>query len=196
MSITLTRPSLGKKLASLPQGLVLINGNLEDCDFIIGNSSRLVNCRIGINSKTPINRIFIGEKCHIANTTFYMNGGSLFIGDNTTFTSATCMIYENKNISIGKDCMFSFGIYLRTSDAHSILNAKGERINFAEDILIGDHSWIGQNVTFLKGSQINNDTIVGASSVVTNKFDKDHVIIAGNPAHIIKENITWNRELL
>ena len=60
-------------------------------------------------------------------------------------------------------------------------------------IIIGDRVWIGTQATILKNAQIANDTIIGARSVVTKKFDKSNIAIAGNPAKIIKENVAWKK---
>lgn len=45
----------------------------------------------------------------------------------------------------------------------------------------------------LKNAQINANCIVGANSLVTKKFSEQYVVIAGNPAKIIKDDIEWDR---
>ncbi len=35
-------------------------------------------------------------------------------------------------------------------------------------------------------------SIIGASSVVTKRFDENNIAIGGNPAKIIKRNINWS----
>ena len=51
--------------------------------------------------------------------------------------------------------------------------------------MIGDDCFIGMNSIILKGTTLGNNVIVGAGSVVHGKFP-DNVIIAGNPAKIVK----------
>ena len=51
---------------------------------------------------------------------------------------------------------------------------------------LGDFVWLGFAVIVLPGSKIGNNTIVGGGSVVTKSFP-DNVIIAGNPAKVIRE---------
>ena len=46
----------------------------------------------------------------------------------------------------------------------------------------------------LKNTQVADNSIIGAASVVTKKFNDSNVIIAGNPAKVIKGDITWERE--
>lgn len=48
----------------------------------------------------------------------------------------------------------------------------------------------------LKGSQISNNTVVGAGTIVTKKYEEPNCILAGNPAKIVKRNIDWDRKLL
>jgi acetyltransferase-like isoleucine patch superfamily enzyme len=54
-------------------------------------------------------------------------------------------------------------------------------------IIIGDGCFIGSNSIILKGTNLGKNCVVGAGSVVYGSFP-DNVIIAGNPAMIIKEN--------
>ncbi|MBR3757496.1 MAG: acyltransferase [Bacteroidaceae bacterium] len=54
-------------------------------------------------------------------------------------------------------------------------------------IKIGDGCFIGANSIILKGTTLGRNVVVGAGSVVHGEFP-DNVIIAGNPAKIVKEN--------
>lgn len=80
-----------------------------------------------------------------------------------------------------------------TTDFHKVLNELGEVINKDRDIRIGSHSWIGRSVYVCKGVKLQHDTIVGAHSVVTRKFEETNIIIAGNPAEVKKKNVYWER---
>lgn len=55
-----------------------------------------------------------------------------------------------------------------------------------KSIVIGSHSWIGMNSVILPGVKLGKKTIVGAGSVVTKSFRSGNVVIAGNPARVIK----------
>ena len=46
----------------------------------------------------------------------------------------------------------------------------------------------------LKSSMINDDSVIGSSSLVNKKFENGNVIIAGFPAKGIRNEITWNRK--
>lgn len=57
-----------------------------------------------------------------------------------------------------------------------------------EDIIIGDHCWIGMNSIILPGVTLGRGVTVAAGSIVTKSFHQNDIVIAGNPARIIKEN--------
>ena len=101
---------------------------------------------------------------------------------------------ESTNITIGNRCLFSNSVEIHSSDYHGIYNYEGVRINNAKDIVIEDDVWVGLRAIILKGSIIKHGTVIGAGSLVSNKFDVGNVVLAGNPARIIKNNIVWNLE--
>ncbi len=102
-------------------------------------------------------------------------------------------LLRDANIEIGEHCMFSYGIIVRNHDSHHILDAKtGDVTNHPKDIIIGKEVWVGENATILKGVSIGNYSVVATGSVVT-KSCGNGVVIAGNPARIVKEEITWKR---
>ena len=75
-----------------------------------------------------------------------------------------------------------------------ITNEHGEKVNPAKDVTIGDRVWIGYGATILKGSVIENDSIIGTQSVVTGKHIPEGSIAAGNPVKILKQGFHWGRE--
>ena len=125
------------------------------------------------------------------------DGGIVEVGHNTHFSGKTHIAcIEGKKIHIGERCLFSDTITFRTGDSHSILDSDGRRINKAKDITIGDHVWIGQQVIVLKGSNVGSDSIVGTGSLLTGKKYDSNSIIAGVPAKIVKQHISWDPRTL
>ena len=117
----------------------------------------------------------------------------IIIGDNFSCDLTKIYINEDNGIcKIGNDCMFSNNITVRT-DGHAILNDKNEVINNFANIEIGNHVWCGEKCTILKSALIPNNSIIGVGSIVTKKYKQENIILAGNPAKIIKENINWSR---
>ncbi len=117
----------------------------------------------------------------------YANNCKIDIGDNTIFCGVRLFLQDsNTSISIGNDCMFSWGIDVWCTDVHTVTDLDGNPLNFSESIEIGNHVWVG------KDTKISADSIIGWGSIVTKKFDETNVVIAGNPAKIVKRNINWN----
>jgi len=163
--------------------------------IVLKTGSRIFNLKVFIRGDN--HQIVIGENCIIKAGEIWIEDHNciLKIGNSTTIEDAHFGITEpNSVIEVGDDCMFSSGIKLLTGDSHSIIDLESQkRINYANNIKIGPHVWIGADVVVLKGVEIGKDSIVGSRSIVTKKYGPN-VIIAGSPAKIIKENITWDRE--
>lgn len=53
-------------------------------------------------------------------------------------------------------------------------------------VIIADDCWIGMNAVILPGVSLGAATIVGAGAVVTKSFPDGKVVLAGNPARIVK----------
>lgn len=99
---------------------------------------------------------------------------------------------EPSRITIGRECMFSYGIETRTSDSHAIFDGQGARINPSADIVIGDHVWIGTRGLILKGGNLGHGSVLAAASVLTRHIGENS-IAAGIPAKVIREDIQWKR---
>jgi lipopolysaccharide biosynthesis glycosyltransferase/glycosyltransferase involved in cell wall biosynthesis/acetyltransferase-like isoleucine patch superfamily enzyme len=102
---------------------------------------------------------------------------------------------KNLNVIIGDYCMCATNIILRPTDGHAIYDIENKKLlNKGEDIIIGDHVWLGLNCLILKGAYVSDNTVVGANSLINKKFTEENVIIAGSPAKIIKRNVNWDRK--
>lgn len=90
--------------------------------------------------------------------------------------------------------MLAHNVRIRNHDDHHIFDKNtGIRINYSRDIDIGKQVCIREGVSLLPGARIGCGSIVGENAVTSSKFP-DHVIIAGSPAKVIRENICWSRD--
>ena len=162
--------------------------------FITHENNNFISCNLIFYGKN--NTCIIAKTAYgITNLTIDMGGGSsVFIDTDFSCGPCTLRLRDGKNIFIGKDNMFSSEITLWPSDGHAILDKYGNCINDAEDIILGDHIWLGFKVNILKGSFINDGSVVGIASLVNKKFYEPNVVIAGSPARIIRNQTRWTRK--
>ena len=138
----------------------------------------------------------IGRNCRIYDNleTECGNDCSIIIGDDSTIHNA--VIYSAyADVTIGRDCMLSYGVFIRNHDSHFIFDkVTGKRINYSRSINIGDHVWVGQRSTLLSGFGIGDGSIVGAGSVSSSSFG-ENLVIAGCPAKVIRNDVCWDRTM-
>lgn len=136
-----------------------------------------------------------GCTCLAASMVCEDDASSIRLGLSTEIAGATELAaIEGTGITIGEGCLFSGGIHFRTGDSHSLVDLDGRRLNPSRNIAIGDHVWVGRNVTVLKGVSIGSSCVIGASAVVTKRFETHHCAIAGNPARVVREGVDWKTE--
>lgn len=141
------------------------------------------------------NIIRIGKDCHYRGDILVKGNDQIVeFGDYSTTVGVYILCQEGCNVRIGRHCMLSREIEVRTTDAHSVIDIEtGGRLNTPGDVIIGDHVWVGLGVILNKGSVIPSDTIVGAGAFVNKPFEDEHTAIAGAPAKVVRRGVTWNR---
>ena len=163
---------------------------------IFGTNTFMSNSKLLIKGSN--NRVEIGSDGFINGLVITVEGDNnkVYIGDKAFVLDDTRMIaVDGSTLHIGNECMFSDRIDIRTTDNHAIIDMDtSKRINFEENITIGDKVWIGTGVNILKGSLLPDGTIVGARSVVTKQFQCENTIVVGNPARVVKDNVRWTME--
>lgn len=174
---------------------ITITGNHNE--VVVKETAMLTNVTINIHGNN--NKIVIGKNVG------FSEGGSLWIeddhcqiliGDETSFVHTSIAVTEPySKVEIGYDCLFAYDIDVRTGDSHSIIDlATNKRINYARNVIIGNHVWVASHVSILKGVSLPSNCIVATRALVTKSFDKENVLIGGSPATILKENINWEKE--
>ena len=120
-----------------------------------------------------------GENVYINRLVVVDYGINIHIGENfysnyNLTMLDVCPITIGKNAMIGPNCQFLTPLHpLDPTERNS-------------PITIGDNFWAGGGVTVLPGVTLGNNVIAGAGSVITKSFG-DNVVLAGNPARVIKE---------
>ena len=121
------------------------------------------------------------------------SGSRVYINKGATLTLGGGYVNHNLNLScfesitIGKGVVISENVTIRDSDDHTIVSSDKP---MTLPIVIGDHVWIGMNVTILKGVKIGNGAIIAAGAVVT-KDVPDNALAGGVPAKVLKTEVSW-----
>lgn len=125
-----------------------------------------------LSAKDDGNRIVLGDNIHVRGSAemVCMEGTELVVGDNFGMSNETI---------------------IRTGDGHRIFGADGERVNPAKSIYIGKDCWLARRGVILKGVELKDYTIVGTAALVTKRYDRGNIVLGGNPAKIIREDVTW-----
>lgn len=110
--------------------------------------------------------------------------GRISIGDYALITPGV-RISASDAIEIGDNCMFASGAYITDSDWHGVYDRIERNVEPAP-IRIGNNVWVGDRAIVLKGVTIGDNSIVGAGAVVTRDVPAN-VVVAGNPARVVKE---------
>lgn len=169
-------------------------------NFLIVDKSSILN-RVTIKIHGNSNKIVIGKNVKIGHgCSIWIEGNNITasIGDNCTFThdSQICVQEDNNKVTIGDDCMFSHHVNIRTSDSHIIYDIHtNTRLNPAKSVTIGNHVWIAPCSTVMKGVTIEQGSIIGTNSIVTKNIPP-FCLAVGMPAHVVKDNISWKRDML
>lgn len=122
----------------------------------------------------------------------------IIIHDNTYIGNA-CHIVACRKVEVGKSVMLADKCYLSDNlhayeditvpIIHNPMEVPGE-------IVIGDHSWLGENVCVFGNVKIGKHCVVGAGSVVLQSIP-DYSVAVGSPARIIKrynpETRNWQK---
>ncbi len=111
----------------------------------------------------------------------------IIIGDNCFINNSACMISDGKSITIGDNCLIGVNFQVIDSDFHDLDPAQrfGGKNILKKDVVIENNVFISNNVTVLKGVSIGTNSVLGSGCVVT-KDIPSNVIVAGNPAKVIK----------
>lgn len=136
------------------------------------------------------NKVTIGNNVQLYPNVTFMGNGQITIGDNVKLGNNVCICSTSgAGIEIGKDTLIAANCYIIDSN-HEI--KKGIKISkqevTAEKVIIGEDVWLGNDVTVLKGSRIDDGVVVGAKSLV-NQHLSNNKICWGVPAREIRERL-------
>ena len=168
--------------------------------FIVSVPARIKGMKFGRGSfigfgydiEPALRGVILGNDVRIGRNAWldiskYTRGGKIIIGDGTNI-GRNATISACRKITIGKKCLFSYGVSVVDHD-HNVLDKNvspmESGITEGVEIEIGDECFVGAHSFILKGVKLGRHCVVGANSVVTKSFP-DNCVVAGIPARLIK----------
>lgn len=125
--------------------------------------------------------------------TAYKNGAippSIVIGDNVMIGDDVHITAIN-SVIIGNDVLFGKKVTI-TDNSHGnntleelSMHPSSRPVVSKGAVYIGNRVWVGDKVTILPNVCIGDGVVIGANSVVTKSLPSN-VIVAGNPARVVK----------
>jgi len=176
-----TRLKVGRgSSVHIPRGSFLFMGfahfTPSACSVQLGK-----NARLSIEGTVQImrgSRVFVNDGAHLEMAT------RSYISDCST---VTCF----EHIRIGSGCSISWNTNILDTNGHELVVREMPRPR-SQPVMIGDHVWIGTGATVLAGVSIGDGAVVAAGSVVTSDVPSG-TLVAGNPARIIRESVSWRQ---
>lgn len=152
---------------------------MEQLPYIVGKGRIVVGDNVRFSGKPSMTF----SSRYSAEPTLQIESGS-FLGHNCAMTIA-------RSIHIGRNSLVAGNVRISDFDGHPLdadLRRRGEpaAADDAHPVSIGNDVWIGQGAVILKGVTIGDRAVVGARAVVTADVPAD-VVVAGNPARIVKQ---------
>jgi acetyltransferase-like isoleucine patch superfamily enzyme len=165
-----------------------------DCMIILGRFPQLTG------TITCIGRGYLAivagsQHAFRINLTMRAGGAAFFLGADCSANEVDFLVEgPGRSIQVGDDAMISYGVTVRTSDSHAIVDLSDrQQINLPSSILIQPHVWLGARSTVGKGLRVGKGAIVEECSVVTRPVPPC-VVVTGAPAQIKRVNVTWTRD--
>lgn len=150
---------------------------------------RYPQAQLQIGNDVTINSSFFSNLLGLYQRTIIIarGAGKICIGDGAGISGST--IYARAEITLGNHVLVGANTKIMDNDFHPIEVEARNANDFSRlecrPVHIGDNVFIGCNCLILKGTEIGENSIVGAGSVVCGKFPAN-VVLAGNPARVIK----------
>lgn len=116
-------------------------------------------------------------------------GYNIKLGNNVEF-NYDCCILDCGPVTIGDNCMLAPDVHIYSA-THPLdpkhRQTAPDYYELTKPVVIGDNVWIGGKAVICPGVTIGDNSVIGAGSVVI-KDVPANVVVAGNPAKIIRYN--------
>jgi acetyltransferase-like isoleucine patch superfamily enzyme len=175
-------PRIPGRLMTYPfsNALVVLASRLDSLSLLVGGDGATV---------------FVGPDSELTAGEIYCGGGSSVILHGQVVATGEAQLDARNGGSIvaERDQLWAARVYIATDDMHSLVDLKtGVRFNpYGGRIRIGRHVWLGREAIITGHVEIGESAVVGMRSLVRGQKVPANTAVAGTPARIIREGITW-----
>lgn len=126
-----------------------------------------------------------GENVTLSQGFYCDYGKNIEVGENFYCNYGVCIL-DVCRVKIGDNCLIApqVGIYTACHPVDRRTRVGG--LEYGKPITIGNDCWIGGHAVINPGVTLGDNVVVGSGSVVIRSFPSN-VVIAGNPARIIRK---------
>ncbi|MEQ2996429.1 sugar O-acetyltransferase [Collinsella sp. CLA-ER-H5] len=124
----------------------------------------------------------------------YFDHGDRVSFGNHFYANTGLTILDENYVTFGDNVFLGPHVSIFTAGHPIDADVRNLDLEYAKPVVIGNNVWMGGGVIINPGVSIGDDVVIASGSVVV-KDVPSHVIIGGNPAHIIREITDSDRKL-
>ncbi|MBX9969230.1 acyltransferase [Priestia aryabhattai] len=179
------------KIGSLHKGCISLEGEIKKVTFGMYDGSFFCN-DVGYLNFSENGKLIVKGRADFGPGSTVNITGRVILGNNFSANFGFALSCEN-SVEAGDNVLLGWDVSIIDGDGHNIIK-DGLKINSPRKIVIGNHVWLCAKSSILKGARIGDDCVVGYGTIVSKNFEsKNHCIIGGNPARVVKENCSWEK---
>ncbi len=111
-------------------------------------------------------------------------GFNISVG-NRVFMNFNCVILDVAPVRIGDRALIGPAVQIYAATHPLRADVRQEGLELGRPVTLGDDVWIGGGAIILPGVRVGNRVVIAAGAVVS-KDVPDDVVVAGNPARVIR----------
>ena len=142
--------------------------------------------------------VLVGPESEFTAGNIYCGAGSsvIFDGGVTATREAVVDARNGGSIVARWGQLWAANVYVATDDMHRLTALDtGVRLNpYGARIQLGRHLWLGRDVIITGHVEVGDDAVIGTRSMVRGQKVPANTVVAGVPARVIRENVTWSED--
>jgi len=112
-------------------------------------------------------------------------GANVHVGDDF-YANFDCVFLDVCRIDVGDDCMFGPGVHVYTATHPLDADERASGVEYGRPVSVGDRVWVGGRAVLNPGVDVGDESVVASGAVVTADVPSG-VVVAGNPARVVRE---------